>query len=47
MTDISFILQESTGKALILEMCESVIDNFKERPDAIIAQKGRHIEHMM
>ena len=47
MIDVSFILRKSTGKALIPEMCESVIDDFKKRPDVIIAQKGRHIEHMM
>ena len=35
------------GKVLIPEMCESVIDNFKKRLDVIIAQKGRHIEHIM
>ena len=27
-------------------MCDSVIDNFKKRPDIIIAKKGRHIEHI-
>ena len=32
---------------ITLEMCKSVIDNFKKRLDVIIAQKGRHIEYMM
>ena len=36
---------KSTGKVLIPEMCEPVIDNFQKRPDVIIAKKkGRHID---
>ena len=47
MIDVSLFYYKSTEKALIPEMCESMIDNFKKRPDITIAQKGRHIEHMM
>ena len=29
------------------EICRSAVNNFKHRLDVIIAQNGRHVEHLL